>query len=524
MKAKVSRGTDLKISRGGDLTISRGGDLTISRGADLIRSALVLVALTLSTSVVGHDGRAFAQAAASKTKADVTALASDRMEGRLTGTAGERAAGDYIISELRRIGAKPLPGNTDYRLPFEFTAGAHDGGSFVGVTQKPKITQGPRGPVVGGVNSQFRRTDVQALSFSDDAMVQGPVVFAGYGIVVPESQDFGYDSYATLDVKDKIVLVLRYFPEDADPKTKGILVALRRPSIQGAGGAAARREGAARRHRTAFAERRRARSDDVRYGARRVGNRRGEHQCESSRGDLRGFRTYAGRSAALTGFGESARRRLRYSGRHGFRTGARDPRETHGLQRRGLSACDNDNGPRGPKPWVALGAHYDHLGHGEAGNTLAGKEDAGQDSFRRRRQRVGHGGGSRRRRSACEATAAPERRAGPVVRRGARLAGLVRVRQHASNSARSVRSVFQLRHGRPHAGQQADRSGDRHEPRLAANPRAGEHRRRLRSAAAGGSVSADRRRELQPGRRAVPEFFHRHPSRLPPADRHGRQD
>ena len=32
-----------------------------------------------------------------------------------------------------------------------------------------------------------------------------PVVFAGYGIVVPDSQGFGYDSYATLDVKDKIV-------------------------------------------------------------------------------------------------------------------------------------------------------------------------------------------------------------------------------------------------------------------------------------------------------------------------------
>src|SRR5436190_17418887 len=30
------------------------------------------------------------------------------------------------------------------------------------------------------------------------------------------------------------------------------------------------------------------------------------------------------------------------------------------------------------KPWVAIGAHYDHLGHGEAGNTLAGKDDAGK--------------------------------------------------------------------------------------------------------------------------------------------------
>ncbi len=31
-----------------------------------------------------------------------------------------------------------------------------------------------------------------------------------------------------------------------------------------------------------------------------------------------------------------------------------------------------------PKPWVAIGAHYDHLGHGEAGNTLAGKDDGGK--------------------------------------------------------------------------------------------------------------------------------------------------
>src|SRR4029079_4769990 len=63
----------------------------------------------------------------------------------------------------------------------------------------------------------------QALSFSDSAEVSAPVVFAGYGLVVPDSQNFGYDSYAGLDVKDKVVLVLRYFPEDADQKTRSIL-------------------------------------------------------------------------------------------------------------------------------------------------------------------------------------------------------------------------------------------------------------------------------------------------------------
>src|SRR4026208_2587840 len=55
------------------------------------------------------------------------------------------------------------------------------------------------------------------------ASVTGPVVVAGCCLVVPESQNFGYDSYAGLDVKDKIVLVLHYFPEDTDAKTKATL-------------------------------------------------------------------------------------------------------------------------------------------------------------------------------------------------------------------------------------------------------------------------------------------------------------
>ena len=62
-----------------------------------------------------------------------------------------------------------------------------------------------------------------ALSFSDSGSSPATVVFAGYGLVVPDSQNFGYDSYQGLDVKDKIVVVLRYFPEDADQKTRAIL-------------------------------------------------------------------------------------------------------------------------------------------------------------------------------------------------------------------------------------------------------------------------------------------------------------
>ena len=146
-------------------------------------------------------------AAQTKTRTHVETLASPRLEGRLAGSNGEKLASDYLVAELQKIGAKPLPGQKDYRLPFAFTAGTKDGGSRLSVAQQTFTTQ----------------ADVRALSFSDNAEVAGDVVFAGYGIVVPESQDFGYDSYATLDVKDKVVLVLRYFPEDADQKTRAIL-------------------------------------------------------------------------------------------------------------------------------------------------------------------------------------------------------------------------------------------------------------------------------------------------------------
>src|SRR5205823_4953840 len=139
----------------------------------------------------------------SKTRAYVEALASERFEGRLAGSNGERLAGDYIAAQLQKIGAKPLPGHIDFLLPFEFTAGSRDGGSTISVANESR--------------------SARALSFSDNGDVSGPVVFAGYGIIVPDGQDLGYDSYAGLDVKDKIVLVLRYFPEDADQKTRALL-------------------------------------------------------------------------------------------------------------------------------------------------------------------------------------------------------------------------------------------------------------------------------------------------------------
>jgi len=162
------------------------------------RSPRVAAAILLLAALAGGE--------TADVRTHVSRLASEEMDGRLTGTDGARRASDYIIQELERMGIRPLPGRDSFRVPFEFTSGVNDQGS----TLSASGWEAPSGSVRG-------------LSFSDNGEVSGGLVFAGYGITVPESQDFGYDSYFGLDVKNKIVLVLRYFPEDATAEAKSIL-------------------------------------------------------------------------------------------------------------------------------------------------------------------------------------------------------------------------------------------------------------------------------------------------------------
>lgn len=315
-------------------------------------------------------------APALRTRQHVTALASERFEGRLAGSAGERLAADYIVAELQRIGAKALPGRADYRLPFEFTAGTRDGGSSLVVTDATPAD---------GARETFETTrDVQALSFSENGEVSGPVVFAGYGIVIPDGQGLAYDSYAGLDVANKVVLVLRYFPEDADQKTKGILARYsglrykamaarqrgaramvivtgpRSPNagqvapmtfdtaLAGSGLVAASVSGAA----AAAMWRLPDRSLDEAQRALDTGN---PHVAGFDLPDV-----------SVTLRADVVREK-----RTGFNVVAYLPGSTG-------SAEGDAVGSSVDKGWIALGAHYDHLGRGDHGNSLAVNDEAGR--------------------------------------------------------------------------------------------------------------------------------------------------
>ena len=90
--------------------------------------SLTRYVVLLLLAVGGCSGGGTQELVPPDTRVMVETLASDAFEGRLTGTEGIRRAADYIVEQLGMIGARPLPGQPDFRLPFQFTAGVSDGG------------------------------------------------------------------------------------------------------------------------------------------------------------------------------------------------------------------------------------------------------------------------------------------------------------------------------------------------------------------------------------------------------------
>lgn len=167
-----------------------------------MKKIVLFLGLSVSLCAQAQQHGGFIQPAEIKQaalRAHIAFLADDAQEGRLTGSTGIRRAADYIVKRLQAEGLKPLPGQTDFLLPFDYTADIKIGGHPTALEMTNGTTKSAYKP----------EQDVRALAFTESATASGLLVFAGYGIVVPGS----YNSYEGLDVKDKVVLVLRGIPE-----------------------------------------------------------------------------------------------------------------------------------------------------------------------------------------------------------------------------------------------------------------------------------------------------------------------
>jgi Zn-dependent M28 family amino/carboxypeptidase len=167
-----------------------------------MRSTLLLFAATsaLATSLLaappvpGHfDGQTWWK--------HVQVLADDNMEGRETGSPGLRKAEAYIVDQLTREGLEPAGSNGFYQ-PVRFVQREIDESR----SSAALVRGGKPEPLTLGDDAIFStRIDLAPEE------ITAPLVFTGYGLRVPEK---GFDDFAGLDLKGKIVVFLSGSPEE----------------------------------------------------------------------------------------------------------------------------------------------------------------------------------------------------------------------------------------------------------------------------------------------------------------------
>ncbi|HSQ74303.1 MAG TPA: M28 family peptidase [Bacteroidota bacterium] len=136
---------------------------------------------------------------ANRVAAHLAYLASDALQGRNTPSPGLDSAATYIARVFAGAGLQSVDGSYFQDILLH-TVALGDSNSFELRTP-------------GRIERFALKEDFVPFDMTADRSVTGDLVFAGYGIVAPE---YGYDDYAGLDVRGKIVVVLRHEPGEDD--------------------------------------------------------------------------------------------------------------------------------------------------------------------------------------------------------------------------------------------------------------------------------------------------------------------
>ena len=166
-------------------------------GRLIVRLWIALVSLLmLGASAPALDG--LASIRGDDMRRHVEFLAADELAGRETGEPLIAIAERYVATAFASYGLERLPGHDDFAVPFTLYRRGYD-----------RDATGVRTADAGCRAGR----DCKPFPFSAAGEVEASVVFAGYGIRAPSQ---GWDDYDGLDVKGKLVLVLRHGPGEAD--------------------------------------------------------------------------------------------------------------------------------------------------------------------------------------------------------------------------------------------------------------------------------------------------------------------
>lgn len=159
------------------------------------------------------------QVDADRIKAHVEFLADDTLQGRDTGSDGYQIAANYVISNFKQLGLQPQGDHGTFEQEVTFRRTYLEEGSAT------MSVENASGTVELAFENDFLAS---GSALEAESFVQADTVFVGYGVVAP---DFGYNDYADIDVKGKIVVALTGRP-DALPSEEGAHIGSSREKIR----------------------------------------------------------------------------------------------------------------------------------------------------------------------------------------------------------------------------------------------------------------------------------------------------
>lgn len=178
--------------------------------AKQVVSFLVLLQIFLSTTIASTHtstralptvpANSLAAITQKELKMHLSFLASQELGGRYTFSSGNRIAARYLASQLESFGYHGAASDGSFFQPIDFVANLVDAKkSYINIVNNPSNTPSQETFTFG---KDF------FTAFASPVTVTSSVVFVGYGISIPEEDDF-----AKVDVKNKIVLVSSNLPK-----------------------------------------------------------------------------------------------------------------------------------------------------------------------------------------------------------------------------------------------------------------------------------------------------------------------
>ncbi|MCF6271334.1 MAG: M20/M25/M40 family metallo-hydrolase [Melioribacteraceae bacterium] len=153
---------------------------------------LILIVLTISCSI-NNTKHEITSESLLKT---VAYLASEKLNGRFSGSKEYFEAANYMATEFKELGLLPFEDNSYFQ---EFNVEYNE------ILPIPELNLYKDGNLI---NEYKLGNDYVFRGFTGSGNIKAKVAFVGYGISLPE-----YDDYKNIDVNGKIVLAFKYNPK-----------------------------------------------------------------------------------------------------------------------------------------------------------------------------------------------------------------------------------------------------------------------------------------------------------------------